>query len=65
MPWNEGIFIVDLYKNVSNIYKPSVWSAYLKWGLLVLLRGGIVQSVPCSYDHLLICCAPHLNSDHS
>jgi hypothetical protein len=39
MPWNKGIFIVDLYKNVSNIYKPSVWSAYLKWGLLVTVTG--------------------------
>jgi hypothetical protein len=31
----------------------------------LLLRGGIVQSVPCNCEHLMIYSAPHLNSNHS
>jgi len=36
--------------------------SYCYW---LLLRGGIVQSVPCNCDHFLICCAPHLSYNHS
>jgi hypothetical protein len=31
----------------------------------LLLKGGIVQSVPCNCDHFLIYCVPHLSTDHS
>jgi hypothetical protein len=31
----------------------------------LLLRGGIVQSVPRNCNHFLIYCASHLSSDHS
>jgi hypothetical protein len=30
-----------------------------------MLRCGIVHSVPCNCDHLLIYCAPHVSSNHS
>jgi hypothetical protein len=30
-----------------------------------MLRGGIVQSVPCNCDNFLIYFAPHLSSNHS
>jgi hypothetical protein len=31
----------------------------------LLLQGGILQSVPCSLDHFLVCCDPHLGYYHS
>jgi hypothetical protein len=35
-------------------------------GYWLLVRGGIVQSVPCTCDHILIyCCAPHPSSNLS
>jgi hypothetical protein len=34
-------------------------------GYWLLLRSGIVQSVPCNCDHFLIYCAPGLSSNHS
>jgi hypothetical protein len=37
-------------------------STSLYW---LLLLGGIIQSVPCNCDHLLIYCAPCLRSNHS
>jgi hypothetical protein len=38
---------------------------HIATGLWLLLRGGIIQSVPCNCDHFLIYYAPYLSSNHS
>jgi hypothetical protein len=49
------------YGPASQILAPG-FNAWIRKYYWLLLRGGIVRSIPCNYNHLLIYCAPHLSS---
>jgi hypothetical protein len=52
-------------KHINHYTTKTTSLSYWQRRYLLLLRGGIVQSVPCNCDHFLVYCAPHLSYNHS